>query len=220
MSTQRRTTRHAMRHTTRRRVSPRLLDVGASAVLLVAVALWFWPTSTRGPVGAVDASGNGGSASTVAQAEDPPAPSVVPVSADSQVGQVVAGNIFSATRRAPTTAFVMPGQRAAAEVAAMAGVMAGVMDGNAGADSAEVLPRLTGIVSVGGERRALLQLVADVAPRLYRVGETDAGYRIVSIETDRVVLSGRRGARTVHLAPKSAPPVSPSVPDSLEKLPC
>jgi hypothetical protein len=82
------------------------------------------------------------------------------------------------------------------------------------ADSTEqTMPHLSGIVAEQGERRALLQLVAaDGGPRLYREGDVHAGFRILRIGADHVVLSSRTGSRTVRLSPRVTP-------DSLEMKP-
>lgn len=131
--------------------------------------------------------------------------------ADSLASVVVAGNLFSATRQAPRTRFVPPGQ-ATVMAAAMNGAMdsTGAMNQGSLADS---LPRLTGIVTTNGERRALVQFVlADGAPQLYAVGDARAGFRVLRIESDRVVLVTRSGTRTLRLSPRTPP-------DSLGKQP-
>ena len=63
------------------------------------------------------------------------------------------------------------------------------------------------------ENEALLQLTAaDESPKLYRVGESHAGYRIVQIGADHVVLASRAGTRSLRLSHRAPP-------DSLEKQP-
>jgi hypothetical protein len=91
--------------------------------------------------------------------------------------------------------------------------MIGAMEPMGSASADDSLPRLSGIIADGGERRALLQLVAaDGAPRLYRIGDVHAGYRVVRIGPDQVVLASRAGTRTLRLSQRAAP-------DSLEKTP-
>ena len=81
------------------------------------------------------------------------------------------------------------------------------------AGSDDSFPHLSGIVAINGERRALLQFIAaDESPKLFRVTDSHAGYRIVQIGSDFVVLASRAGTRTLRLS-RGAPP------DSLEKLP-
>ena len=127
----------------------------------------------------------------------------------SQIQSIVSGNIFSPTRRAPVSRFVAPGLSTSESTPAYVSPMAPmVMPDSAG----ERLPRLSAIVAMNGERQALLQLVADGAPRLYRMNDVHAGYRIVRIDSNLVVLTSRAGTRTLRLSPRAAP-------DTLEKLP-
>jgi hypothetical protein len=189
----------------------RVLDVASVGLLLGAATLWLWPVSL--PSGSPVRMESG-----LAAERDSLAPGVMAgmssglAATDSLLATVVSGNVFSATRRAPRTRFVVPGQ----EAAAPANVMAGTMEPTAGdslAGGTEVYPRLSGIVGASGERRALLQLnAADGAPRLYRVGDVHAGYRVVRIDPASVVLSSRTGTRTVRLSPRVTP-------DSLEMMP-
>ncbi|MEI6740756.1 MAG: hypothetical protein WCK74_10665 [Gemmatimonadaceae bacterium] len=114
--------------------------------------------------------------------------------------RVIHGDIFSSTRRAPSVAFVEPGRADATPAAPMAPMAT---------DTAPSLtadfPVLSGIVTVNGERQALLQLRADDgAPRLYRVGSTHAGYQLLAIDRDAVILSGPTGRRTLRLSTRSA----------------
>lgn len=191
----------------------RVLDVATVGLLLGAATLWFWPVSVPG-----DSSGAiKGEPVARATGHDATAPNAAAVvsrvaSTDSLVAAVVDGNVFSATRRAPRSRFVVPGQELAGNTSVMLGTMEPAV-GDSSAGEADVYPRLSGIVGASGERRALLQLrAADGAPRLYRVGEVHAGYRVVRIDTTLVVLSSRAGMRTVRLSPRVTP-------DSLEMMP-
>jgi len=198
----------------RPRMSPhslRVLDIASAVGLVAAIALWLWPVSPafddREPAppdtGAVPA------AVSAIEAPSFAAPSSGLTATDSLRTRVIESNVFSATRRAPRTRFVMPGQAVATDPNAMIGAMEPM--GSASADDS--LPRLSGIIADGGDRRALLQLVAaDGAPRLYRVGDVHAGYRVVRIGPDQVVLASRAGTRTLRLSQRAAP-------DSLEKTP-
>lgn len=128
---------------------------------------------------------------------------------DPLISTVVNGNVFSATRRAPSARFTAPGQ-SNSDAQAMSAVTESSASSTTDALS---LPRLSGIVTVDGERRALVQLIArDGAPRLYRVGEVHAGFQIVRIGPDHVVLASRGGTRTLRLSSRATP-------DSLENLP-
>lgn len=139
-----------------------------------------------------------------------------PVLSDSQgtqlAAQIVDGNVFSATRRAPTVRFVPPGTEGTT-VQPSAPAMTDGATPNADASASTDGPRLFGIIAQDGRRRALLQLPGtDSVPRLLDIGDRRGGYRVVSIADDRVVLATSTGSRTVRL-------VSRTVPDSLENLP-
>ncbi len=128
---------------------------------------------------------------------------------DPLITTVVNGNVFSATRRAPSVRFTAPGQ-ASSDMPAMSATAETAP--SATTDSLS-LPRLSGIVTVDGERRALVQLTAsDGAPHLFGVGDVHAGFRIVRIGPDQVVLASRAGTRTLRLSSRATP-------DSLENLP-
>ena len=142
---------------------------------------------------------------------------------DSLLATIVRGDVFSATRQAPRSRFVVPGQPDPSDAAAMAGTaMAGTaMSGTATSSgdaavadtSGDAMPRVFGIITMSGERRALLQLApSDAVPRLYRAGDAHAGYRVVRVEADRVILSSSTGSRTLRLSSRATP-------DSLENLP-
>ena len=125
--------------------------------------------------------------------------SVRPHSQRSLVSAVIRGNIFSATRHAPTVPFSAPGREVS-----MSTTVAAPAQGVAADSSA--WPRLSGIVVVGGERRALLQVVeSDGVPQLYRVGDAHAGFLIVRVGADAVVLSSKSGTRTLRLSSQPAP---------------
>lgn len=182
------------------RVSPRTLDIVAGVSLLVALVLLVWPTrAVVQPIAPIVATTKV-TASVGADVSEP------------QLGaQIVDGNVFSATRRAPTVRFVPPGT----EPAGATPVASAALDGTAGDNFAAVAdtPRLFGIVAQDGRRRALLQLPGvDSVPRLLDIGDRRGGYRVVSISDDRVVLASSTGSRTLRL-------VSRTSPDSLENLP-
>jgi hypothetical protein len=120
--------------------------------------------------------------------------------------QIVAGNLFSASRRAPRERFVAPGQLGSSlpEASAMP---------EAGADTAgETGPQLYGIMTIDGAARALLQVAADSTPRLVAEGDRIGGWRVRRIAADRVELSSSSGTRVVRLSRRT-------LPDSAEYLP-
>jgi hypothetical protein len=191
----------------------RVLDVATIGLLVAAAVVWFWPVSLPGGA-AVPGGSERGAPTPVPDAVAPGTPASVAriVSTDSLVVAVVDGNVFSATRRAPRSRFVVPGREPVGNSTVMLGTMEPAA-GDSAAGEPEEYPRLSGIVGASGERRALLQLrAADGAPRLYRVGEMHAGYRVVRIDSTLVVLSSRTGMRTVRLSPRVTP-------DSLEMMP-
>jgi hypothetical protein len=180
----------------RPRWTPRLLD-GASGILaVVALAALAWRGAPSVPPRA---------------AHLPPAATeqaVLPADADSLAARLVATNLFSATRRAPRERFVAPGQDAAGVVplpdpTVPSGVTSASDDG----------PRVVGIVTVNGVRRALIDAgTADSTPRLLAVGDRIAGYRVRRIGAELVELTSSSGTRTVRLSRRSSPDSSESLP--------
>ncbi len=188
----------------------RVLDALSVVAVVGAAVLLVWPgrtTVTPIPISAVPvarAAERGTNASSSGRA------------IDSTGTQIVAGNLFSASRRAPATAFVPPGMDGSTVSVGMDNDAS--VDGGADAATATDVdessrPQLFGIVTQDGQRRALLQLPgADAIPRLMAVGERRAGYRVVSIADHGVVVASSTGSRTLRLAPRTSP-------DSLENLP-
>lgn len=185
-----------------RRIHPtRWLDALSALCAVAAVVLLLLPTPRDVPPNATTTPN--------ADPTDRSAPTVSAVAfaeprADSLMAVVVNGNVFSATRRAPSSRFVVPGQGLDIPTppVAYAPPAGGAMRDTA----ADPLPRLSAIVAMNGERRALLQFVAsDVSPRLYRLNDVHAGYRIVRIESDHVVLASRSGTRTLRLSQRATP---------------
>ncbi len=190
------------------------LDVLSASLLVVALGLLGWPLVQPTPATIkTDITDDGAVASTPVST---PATASVPVvdmaRADSLAQRAVAANVFSASRRAPVSRFVAPGQPSS-----VSPTMIPSMLPDSAADAAsltgEVFPRLTGIVVMNGERLALLQLSAnDGSPRLYRAGEQHGRVRVVRIEATHVLLSGPAGSRVLRLDARATP-------DSLEILP-
>lgn len=129
----------------------------------------------------------------------------LPVARDSLATRTVQGNPFSATRRTPVTQF-MPSRSGGDPLAGVGDVApptgAPYTDaGTAGSTAVRVepVPALYGIVSVDGERRALVAFRAGVPPRLFVVNERFAGFRVVAIEPDRVVVESSAGLKSLRL---------------------
>ncbi len=161
--------------------SPRWLDACSLLCVFGALAFALLPTMQH-PHPIVPALSSPPSART-------------PLPADSSGAQIVARNLFSATRRAPSVRFSPPGSE---EETPQTTSAATAMATGAGSDDG---PRLFGIISQNGERRALLQLPGtDSTPYLVSAGDRRGGYRIVSIAPDRVVVVSSAGTRTVRLA--------------------
>jgi len=184
---------------------PAMLNGFATICVIAACVLFVWPPSSVS---------DAGSARAPVPLATTPSPALTTgggSATDSLEAVVVAGNIFSATRQPPRTRFVPPGQ-----AALVAETMNGAMDSASTMSQASLvdsLPRLTGIVTTNGERRALVQFaLADGAPQLYAVGDARGGFRVLRIESDKVVVATRSGSRTLRLSPRTPP-------DSLDKQP-
>ena len=177
----------------------RVLDGLSALAGVAAMVMWLLPADPTVAPATVRVPAAGADGSVAAGAWDSAA-------ADSLRRALVRTNLFSASRREPASRFTAPGVETAPTAAFVPA------DAGAPTDDAEAGPRLFGIVSSDGARRALLQLRgADEPPRLLREGESYAGVRGVRIAGDRVVLSGSTGTRTLRL--------SRAVPDSSEKVP-
>lgn len=198
-------------NTTLRRVpGPRLLDAISLLCIVGALTALLWPVGSPSPQ--AHTSEPLPNTMSVVAADTANDATRDRARADSLVSRVVNGNVFSASRKAPVARFQLPGSASSSQVSDAAQFVAPTSGDTAttamasGGDG----PRLSGLVTMNGERRALLQLRAsDGVPSLYRAGDTHAGYRVVSIGPDYVILSSRAGTRTLRLS-------APAVPDSLE----
>ena len=190
---------------------PRVLDIASAIVIAVAVVLLFWrpgdAVTPRAPrIAAIPPTA-------------PPRANV-----DTAATVIIAHNVFSATRRAPTQRFVPASEETGALTNEAAGgamsmlspamlATGGDSAGTGGAVGNDAPPRLYGIVAQDGVRRALLLLTdSGGPPRLYAVGDGQRGYRVMSIEPDRVVLATSTGLRTLRLVVRERR-------DSLGKMP-
>ena len=119
---------------------------------------------------------------------------------------IALANIFSTTRRPPATRYAPPEDDATASNVFMS-------PGNVslpGAPDSLMLsgdiPRLFGTVIDPTGARALLHLNGMGGPRIYRVGERDGRYKLLSISPRAVVLSGPAGRVTLKLDPQDDRP--------------
>lgn len=194
-------------------IARRALDL-SSIVLCAAAAVL-----ALAPVSAPDEAGSPVPLSIGDAPRETPRMRLGAAADDSTEAGIIGGNLFSSSRRAPTTRFVPPGSETALGMGPVPASMMGsngmgssdassgsgggtAADSSSGGaqDNTDAVPALYGIVSIDGARRALLALRAGEAPRLLTAGESHAGYRVLAIETDRVTLQSTRGTRTVRLA--------------------
>jgi hypothetical protein len=193
----------------------RIVDAVSALLALSAALLALWPARDR-----ADARTALPASLLAAPTRGARATLAVP-GVDSTAAGIVRGNVFSSTRRAPTTRFMPPGAGASGAMADVAEAAPGIdyalpaslpPDSLGLAGGRDPVPSLYGIVGIDGVPHALLGLRSGEPPRLFAVGDRHAGYRISAIERDRVVLVTDRGSRTLRLA-RSAPR------DSSETLP-
>ena len=163
--------------------------------MAVAAAMLLWPPDTA--VAPINAE------LPALAAQSPPSPSPAVALADS----IVNANIFSLTREAPDdrTVAAAPSDVVVPEVTSGEyDADAGISDGTTDADP---VPALYGVVNGPLGRAALLRLDPNTSSaRLYRLGEAAGGYRLRSIGTDRVELSGPAGAVVLELVAKGGNP--------------
>ena len=182
--------------TSTRHLVPVLQGLTVTALALAA-ALLAWPPDTQVvPVDPV---------LTALTAQSPPLASPAAALTDS----IVNANSFSVAREAPEDRTFA----AALSDVVMADVTSGEYDADAGiSDStlsadAEPVPALYGVVNGPMGRAALLRLDPNTtAARLFRLGDGAGGYRLRSIGTDRVELTGPDGAVVLELVAKGGTP--------------
>jgi hypothetical protein len=112
---------------------------------------------------------------------------------------VIAGNIFSSSRKAPATRYdpyATPNPYTPPPVAGM-----GVPEVTETADP-DAVPKLYGTLSGPAGPAALLRLDPSApGARLYREGERGGAYRVERIDGQSVVLAGPGGRIVLRLAP-------------------
>ncbi len=166
-----------------------LLTAAASAT--VAAIFFVLPPSVGAPVEGVPQRG---------PAFSPP---TIPPSDPALAEDVVLANVFSARRTPPTSRYAPPDETtdASGGVVEMPAESSGAEQAPAGT------PRLLGTVVGPQGTQALLQLDPYAGqPRLYSVGDRDAGFRVIAISPRSAVLVGPQGRVTVRLEPEEERP--------------
>ena len=170
--------------------SLRTLDAGSGIALLLAAALYFWPVHIAVPVAGPFAGSTTLSSAPASNADD------------NELATVVASNILSGSRRAPSVRYMSPELMPAVDYSMPAAFAGAVPSDSAtvAADELDAVPSLYGIVNSDGTWRALLRLSdSDVSPALLREGDRRGSYRVVSIRPNAVVVAGPSGQRTLRL---------------------
>lgn len=178
----------------------RLLDGTTVALVTLAVALYVWPVVVSLP----------------APSDTPVA--VIPslavdaisssVAANAEGQSVTSANILSSSRRAPSTRYTSPDRLPAPDYGAafsnpddFAPSSDTLQADSASASSTiDKAPMLYGIVRIGDAAQALVRLSdQDVVPVLLGEGDRHGAYRVTSIRSDAVVVTGPSGTRTLRL---------------------
>ena len=158
-------------------VTPRLLYLVAAVLVVSGAVLLVIPVGETAPASL-----------TVLPADSTPFPANR--RADSNAVRMVRANLFSATRQAPRSRFVLPGQELTPDLTAVVPTATVMSD--------DVV--LQGVVMLDGVSRALMRFSgADSVPKLVQVGDRVSVYRVRRIGADRVELSSSAGTRTVRL---------------------
>jgi len=163
-----------------------VMRVVAIAAFLVGIAFLFGPS--------------GSDVAPLALPELPVVSSAPPdarAHADSLAEDIILYNLFSAARTAPSGRYRGPGFATQDDVSGMSPT-----PGGESMAATSFTPTLVGtaVSERPGETRALLVLDRDdQTPRLYAVGESAGGYRVVSIEARSVELAGPRGRVVLRL---------------------
>ena len=155
----------------------RVILLATTVIGLVGAALFFLSDPPLPPprevAAARDSTSPGGKIATPDSAEQDAGP------------MVVASDIFSATRAAPTQRYNPNAGDAESQP---------VGAGSVSPYSYEALPRLSGVVRGPAGTLALMQPDSEGASgRLYRTGDRIGGYRVVRIDDSSVVVAGQRG---------------------------
>lgn len=166
-----------------------LLTAAGSA--LVAAVFFVLPPSTGAPR---ERTPGGGPAF---------APPTIPPADPALAEDVVLANVFSTRRTPPTSRYAPPD----ATTDAAGGAVEMPAEPPAPDQAPAGTPRLLGTVVGPQGTQALLQLDPYAGqPRLYSVGDRDAGFRVIAISPRSAVLAGPHGRVTVRLEPEEERP--------------
>ena len=167
----------------------RTLDGLSGLALLIALGLYLWPVGVQSP--------------DVAAATQPKivASARVTTLNDNEAAVVVASNILSSGRHAPSVRYTSPDLSSAPDYSMPTAFVAASADSmKAAPDEPDAVPSLYGIVNSDGTWRALLRLAeGDASPILLREGDRRGAYVVVSIRPNIVVVAGPSGQRTLRL---------------------
>ncbi|MGQ0766877.1 MAG: hypothetical protein ACT4OZ_14610 [Gemmatimonadota bacterium] len=175
---------------------------GAAAALLVSgAAMWLLPASS--PEAAPAAPPTQSADSTIFAANPGvPDPSIAE--------EIAVASIFLHSRTPPSRRYRPPdvslepaggGGGGGGGGSIMEGPMAMPPSMSDSLHLAGEIPRLFGTIVDSSGAKALLHLSGSSGPRLYTAGESDGGYRVISITPRAAVLSGPAGRITLRLDP-------------------
>ena len=168
----------------------RTLDVLSGLALLIAIGLYLWPVGVLVPNANALFEPKLVTSATNAALND------------NEATVVVASNILSGSRRAPTVRYKSADLLPAPDYSMPAAFVTAMNTDSAKgkADEPDAVPSLYGIVNSDGTWRALLRLAdSDASPTLLREGERRGSYVVVSIRSNAVVVAGPSGQRTLRL---------------------
>jgi hypothetical protein len=167
-------------------VVQRVLWGVATAAVVAAAALRVLPPSVDGPARAPGIP-------------DSLPPSRVVALDAAAAEEIVMGHVFAASRRPPSMRYVPPEFGADSS---MGSIDLDPMVPDSTMTGMDTGPQLFGTVVTDGEARALLQLSTTSGPRLYRAGDRDGAFTVISVAPREVVLRGPGGRRTLRLEPQ------------------
>ena len=127
---------------------------------------------------------------------------------DASVAEDIAiASIFASNRTPPRSRYLPPESDSSGGFTVESNAMLPAEPSDSLAIAGEI-PRLFGTVvdSGRGEMQALLRLSGVSGPRMYRIGDVDGGYRVVSIAPRLVVVRGPSGRVTLRLDPEENRP--------------
>ena len=174
-----------------------VLGLNAATVLLVVAGIALLIVPLPAPAGRV----------TDSLASVAPTESVVPtVVADvGAADRVVKTDIFSPRRGPPARRYAFgetsePAEASSSDMTPAAALAGEPLDSTTASTASDAVPHLYGTMMGPNDATALLRLDANVSePRLYRVGDRAAGYRVAEITDRTVSLVGPHGRLVLRL---------------------